>query len=499
MFWSVIAANKRKTYALIFLMGVFLLGTGYAVGMAVAVYNRPMAGLAGLAAAAFIWFVMLMVSLYGSDRVILSISNAKRVHRDKWPQLYNIVEEMKIASSLPKMPEIYIVEDTAPNAFAVGKSPEKCSICVTAGLLAACSRDELQGVVAHEVGHILNRDVMYMTVAATMLGSILLISDMFLRSFKYSPTIRFGSRSRISGAGGAGIIVLVASVFLAIVGPILARILYFSISRKREYLADATSARLTRYPEGLASALEKILKSTATLNFAPSATAPFYIANPYKQHLGGNAFATHPPLSERIRILRAMSAGAGYIDYMKAYIQVTNTRTSLLRASDITDTGRIEIRQASKASSGTELSHGVSRRKAGDIIRAMNNFVFVSCPCGVRIKLPPQYTGNQIRCPRCRRIHDIPETDNKNLRSILTASTALDGKNVMLEDPGQNMGIDLPSSRKQTVSLLPGKWQTFTCNHCGCSHELSPSFSGRRLTCSHCGSRITILQQASSN
>lgn len=484
MFWSVIAANKRKTLVLVFVMGALLLGTGYAAGMAVAGGNQPVAGLAGLATAAIIWFVMIMASLYGSDRVLLSIANAKRVNRDEWPQLYNIVEEMKIASSLPKMPEIYVIEDTSLNAFAVGKSTLKCSICVTAGMLAACSRDELQGVVAHEIGHILNRDILYMTVAATMLGSILLISDMFLRSFKYSRSFRFGSRSRISGSGGSGIIILVVSLALAIVGPILARILYFSISRKREYLADATSARLTRYPEGLASALEKILKSPVSLNFTPSATAPFYIANPNKQHLSGSAFATHPPLSERIRILRSMTGGAGYMDYLKSYIQVTNRRRSLIKASDITDTGRIEIRQASGDSQRTESSHGLSRRTAGDIIRAMNNFVFISCPCGLRIKIPPHYTGNQITCPRCRRTHKVSEPGGEKPEAILTARAALDTK-----DP-------LPQKKAQTVRFMPGKWHSFTCDRCGCPHELSPRFSGSRLTCTHCGNTITIEKQS---
>ncbi|MGC9324838.1 MAG: M48 family metallopeptidase, partial [Desulfomonilia bacterium] len=424
MFWSIIAANKRKTIILAVSMGVFLVLMGYLIGMAFVDVYHPMAGLAGLGVALIVWTVMLMVSFWGSDRLFLGMSNAREVGKESYPQLYNVVEEMKIASSLPKMPKIYVVDDPAPNAFAVGKSPHNSAICVTAGLLATCNRDELQGVVAHEIGHILNRDILYMTVAATMLGSILIITDVFLRSMRYSSTMRFGSRSRNRSGGRLGAVILLATLVLAILGPILARILYFSISRRREYLADATSARLTRYPEGLASALEKISTAPGKLSSAPSAIAPFYTVNPYKQHLSSSPFATHPPLEERIRILRAMSMGAGYLDYMKAYVDVTGRREALVRHSDLPDTPGVEIRQPLSETSSAETSPAQARKKTGDMLRALNNFAFIPCLCGMRIKVPPEYDADSITCPRCGRNHTIPATDAQALGAVLATSAA---------------------------------------------------------------------------
>ena len=294
---------------LIFVMGVCLAALGYFIGMELtsAFSFNPIGeeaspvssdkGLIGLAIALGVWLVLMLVSLYASDNMILSMSGAYEAKRDLYPQLFNVVEEMKIAGSLPVMPKVYVMEDPSPNAFAVGKSPETSAVCVTAGLLAVCNRDELQGVIAHEMGHIMNRDVLFMTVAATMLGSITFISDFYLRTLRYSAIGRYTSSSRSGGKGGGWFIII--AVLLSILSPILATILYFSISRKREYLADATSARLTRYPEGLASALDKISASPAKLINVSKATAPFYIVNPLTVDNAG-LFSTHPPILERI-------------------------------------------------------------------------------------------------------------------------------------------------------------------------------------------------------
>lgn len=488
MFWSVIAANKRKTALLIVLMGIFLMATGGMIGAALADAYHPYAGLAGAAAACGVWVVMLCVSLFASDRVLLGLSHAREVTREMYPQLHNVVEEMAIAGSLPALPRIFVVDDPAPNAFAMGKSPEKSFICVTAGMLAMCGRDELQGVVAHEISHILNRDVLYMTVAATMLGSILLLSDMFIRSFRYSSTARLASRSRRAGGRAAGPLIIV-SLILAIIGPILARVLYFSISRRREYLADATSARLTRYPEGLACALEKIGQSTELLSVAPAATAPFYIVNPYRQHISGSAFATHPPLQERVKILRAMSRGAGYLDYLRAYVQVTNRRRALLPASDLAEADRVDIRQASRDSSAPA-TRAESARRAGDIIRAMNGFAFITCTCGLKLKLPPEYPGDRIACPRCRRELAVHKPDIQAAGAVLSASSAMGGPARAGEDCSTQGKRD--PQAVQESRFTPGKWQKITCEACGHDYEISPRFNGRKLTCSGCGSTIRV-------
>ncbi|MGI6387177.1 MAG: M48 family metallopeptidase [Desulfomonilia bacterium] len=493
MFWSVIAANRRKTVLLIVLMGLLLVLSGGMIGMAFTDVYHPFAGLIGAALAGAVWIAMLLMSLFASDTILLGLSRAHEVSRETYPQLFNVVEEMVIAGALPGMPRIFVVDDPAPNAFAMGKSPEKSCICVTAGLLAMCTRDELQGVVAHEISHILNQDVLYMTVAATMLGSILLLSDIFTRSFRYTSTVRLASRSRRAGGRAAGPL-LIVSLVLAVIGPILARVLYFSLSRKREYLADATSARLTRYPEGLASALQKIGESADTLTTAPSATAPFYIVNPYRQHLGNSAFATHPPLEERIRILRAMSLGAGYLDYHRAYVEVTRRREKLFPASELQDVGRVGIREDGQTSAPVRPARTESARRAGDIIRALNGFAFITCPCGLKIKLPPEYREARFVCPRCRRAHLVNRPDGKAVCSVLSGSAVMSrqasaGRAEPLNRSGRG-GRDAPMP--QEVCYQPGAWQKITCAGCGHEYEISPRFRARRMVCSGCGATIRL-------
>lgn len=488
MFWSVIASNKRKTVILIVFMGMFLILSGAVIAMAIAGKCNASVGAAGAAVASAVWIVMLLASLFASDSILLGVSRAHEVGKDVYPQLYNVVEEMVIAGSLPAMPKIFLVDDLSPNAFAMGKSPNKSCICVTAGLLAVCNRDELQGVVAHEIGHVLNRDVLYMTVAATMLGSIVFMSDAYLRSFRFGSASRLTSRSR-RGGKSAGVLVFL-SLILAVLGPVFARILYFSVSRRREYLADATSARLTRYPEGLASALEKIGSSPETLSDAPSVTVPFYIVNPNRQSLNDGVFATHPPLTERIGILRAMSRGAGYMDYMKAYIKVTRRHRALVPATDLEGAGKVEIRPPCGDFGNAPSSVGESSRRAGDIIRAMNGFTFITCRCGLKLKLPPEYPGGQVVCPRCKREHAVPGSDSGMLSSVLSASAVMSA-------PDDGTRIHAPQGRDQArdqeVRIAGGTWQQFTCSVCGHHYEISPRFGGRTLKCSTCGSVISFI------
>ncbi|MHC4153976.1 MAG: M48 family metallopeptidase, partial [Planctomycetota bacterium] len=245
--WELIRINRRKSITLLGLMALCLLLLGYIIGMAVL---GARGAYFGLIIAAIVWLILLMVSFSSGDQILLAASRAKPVTHDVHPQLFNIVEEMKI--------KVYIINDPAPNAFATGRKPETASVAVTAGLLAKLNRDELQGVVAHEISHILHRDILFVTLAGIMLGSIVLLSQVFLRGMFYSS---MGSRRRYSSGSGGGqaqLILLVIAIVVAILAPIMAYLLYFALSRKREYLADAGGARLTRYPEGLASALEKI-------------------------------------------------------------------------------------------------------------------------------------------------------------------------------------------------------------------------------------------------
>ena len=386
-------------------MAACLLGLGVIIGMAAA---GPDGGTLGLLIAGGIWLILTIISFSSGDQILLSASNAVPVTHDVHPQLFNVVEEMSIAAGLP-VPKVYIINDPSPNAFATGRSPKSASVAVTAGLLAKMNRDELQGVVAHEMSHILHRDILYVTLAGIMLGAVALISQVFLRSMFYGSF--GGSRRRYSGggrgAGGAAALMLLLAIAAAILAPILTQLLYFSLSRKREYLADAGSARLTRYPEGLASALEKLANDKAPqLSSANQVTAPLFIVNPFKkkgQWSLSDLTSTHPPISERIRILRSMAQGASFADYSQAYENVTKNRT-IVPASALTKED-VALRQSGDEAKGEQIQKQV--RQVGDIMRKVNGFIFLPCACGVTLKIPPDYKAETIECPRCRRVHDI--------------------------------------------------------------------------------------------
>ncbi|MCZ6776317.1 MAG: M48 family metallopeptidase, partial [Ignavibacteria bacterium] len=357
-----------------------------------------------------IWTVLSLVSYFRGSSILLAVSKAQEVTHDVHPRLFNIVEEMKIAANLPAMPKVYIIPDPAPNAFATGMKPEKSAVAVTAGLLSKLNRDELQGVVAHEMAHILNRDVLFVTFAGILLGSIVLISHVFLRGMFYSSLSgrRYSGSSR-GGGGQAQLVMMVVAIVLAILVPIMARLLYFAISRKREYLADASAARLTRYPEGLASALEKIASSNLDLASANKVTAPMYIANPLKKkgRKLSNLTSTHPPITERIQILRSMSHGVNFLDYQKAYSVAKGKSSPIIPTTELAKTADIPIR---KASSEKEEKRGKKKemRDLGDLMRKVNKYAFLVCTCGLKLKLPPDLKKNQIACPRCSREIEVP-------------------------------------------------------------------------------------------
>ncbi len=405
--WELIRANKRNSIFLMALMATVMLLVGAVIGLAV---FGPDGAFFGLLIGTVIWVVLALISFSSGDQILLAASRAKPVTHDVHPQLFNVVEEMKIAAGLPAMPKIYIINDAAPNAFATGRNPKSASVAVTAGLLGRLNRDELQGVIAHEISHILHRDILYVTLAGIMLGSITLMSQVFLRGVFWSS---MGSRRRYSsgnqGGGQAQIIMLVVAILVAILAPIMAYLLYFALSRKREYLADAGAARLTRYPEGLASALEKIANDPAPqLGAANSVTAPMYIANPLKKEGArqlSDLTSTHPPISERVRILRNMSQGASLKDYSLAYANVTHSKgvvpAAALRKEDV-PLREIQA-QPTKEEKVQQQLHQV-----GDIMRKVNGFVFLTCVCGLKLKVPPNFKSNAVKCPRCSHRLELP-------------------------------------------------------------------------------------------
>ena len=401
--WELIQANRRKSFVLFISLGLTLILLGYFFGGA---YYPDGGGYIGIFIALLIWGILSLISYFSGSKILLAVSGAKEITKEVHPQLFNVVEEMKISAGLPTMPKIYIINEIAPNAFATGIKPENSAVAVTAGLLARLNRDELQGVIAHEVSHIVNRDVLFMTFAGIMLGSIVLISEVFLRSLWFGGG-RYSSKSSKSSGQGQMIIMIVAIAF-AILAPILAQLLYFAISRKREYLADASAVRYTRYPEGLASALEKISDNTIELKTANKVTAPMYIVNPLKpkgQKLS-DLTSTHPPISERIRILRGISGGANYVDYETAFDKVKRGKEHLIPSSGLNDQTKIGLKDVAVTSAVLGLDKQ-TKRDAGDIMMKVNNYSFINCECGLKIKIPPDFKQKEFSCPRCGKTHKI--------------------------------------------------------------------------------------------
>ncbi|MFC1794039.1 M48 family metallopeptidase [Planctomycetota bacterium] len=407
--WELIRANKRNSILLMVLMASVLLLLGFIIGMA---FFGQEGGMFGLMIATAIWLVLTLISLSSGDQILLAASRAKLVTHEVHPQLFNVVEEMKIAAGLPTMPKIYIINDPAPNAFATGRNPKNASVAVTAGLLARLNRDELQGVIAHEMSHIVHRDILFVTLAGIMLGSIVLLSQVFLRGMFYSSM--GGSRRRYSsggkGGGQAQIVMLVIAIVAAIVAPMMAYLLYFALSRRREYLADAGAARLTRYPEGLASALEKIAGDPSPqLAVVNKVTAPMYIVNPFKkkkQMKLSDLTSTHPPISERIKILRNMSQGASFKQYSDAFTNVTHHKT-VVPVAALSEKEDVALRQAGAEATKKDRADKQTRQ-VGDIMRRVNQFIFLTCACGLKLKIPPNFKGNNVKCPRCNKILDLP-------------------------------------------------------------------------------------------
>ena len=295
--YSQISSNKLKTWVIITLFVIFITILIYIYGNASG-YGLSFAGIA-LIISGF----MSLGSYYYSDKIILSMSNAKQIAKKDNRELFRTVENLCLGGGLP-MPKIYIINDSAPNAFATGRDPKHAVVCVTTGILEKLNKLELEGVIAHELSHIRNFDIRLMAIVVILVGLVALLADFFMRSLWFN-----GNRRSREGNSVQGVFLLIGIV-LAVVSPIIATLIQLAVSRKREFLADASGVLLTRYPEGLAAALEKISKDKEPLEVANNATAHLYIANPFKGKISGSWFAslfnTHPPIKERIRILRSM-------------------------------------------------------------------------------------------------------------------------------------------------------------------------------------------------
>lgn len=295
---SSIRGNITKSYLVMILFVAFVVMAGYVMGQALGYGNG------------FMWFAVLFAvvssfsSYYWGDQIVLAMSGARPADRTRDFDFYTVTENLAIAAGLPK-PKLYVIDDTAMNAFATGRDPNHAVVCATSGILSRLDRRELEGVIAHELSHIKNYDIRLMALVAVLVGTVVYLADFFMRSLWWG-----GGRRRDDRNGNSGEIMLILGIVLAILSPILATLIQLAVSRNREYLADASGALLTRYPDGLASALQKLAKDREVLEAATNATAHLYIANPFKGKQFGTWFAglfdTHPPIEERIKRLRAM-------------------------------------------------------------------------------------------------------------------------------------------------------------------------------------------------
>ena len=536
--WEAIAQNKRRSWMLIGVMGLLLVGLGYVIGAVIYLQWAPVTALAkktfragqvsaslqsnldrmqksqdddsehvgskrhledmntllsqsdrlinlghdmvavakssgyinpggfiGAGVAVVVWLIMALVALFGGDSVLLRTAGAYRVEKENAPQLWNVVEEMTIASSLGAMPRVYIIEDDAPNAFAVGRNPEKAAVAVTSGLLKRLTRDELQGVIAHEIGHIRNLDVRFMTLAAVMVGSIVLLSEVFMYYLWFGGGRRSSSRR---GGGQAQIILLVVGILAAILAPVVARMLYFACSRRREYLADASAAQFTRFPDGLASALETIAAQPRAEKKVSRTMAPLYIINPLQSRAAVGMFSTHPPTHERVKILRSMGGRAGLNDYEEAYRKVHGAKTHCIGKGTLGASERIDARAPTPEPKSSKEQAIKRAREVVGVLDHLAGFIPIACACGVNLKLPPLFSRAFLLCPRCGKKHDVP-----------TAR----------EDAGKKDRS--PATGPATYKRKGKGWESFKCP-CGGVVQLSPKFAAEHTSCRKCGRHIKI-------
>jgi len=311
-FYQQIGANRRQSLLLVTILTALLAVFGFVIGYALS--GAWQGGVAALVIAVVISLILTSLSYFSGDSLVLATSGAREVNETNAPQLMNVVRELSIAADIP-MPRVYVIDDTAPNAFATGRDPQHASVAITSGLLEKLDREELQGVIGHELSHVRNLDIRFTLLVATLVGSIALLADFFLRFTFWGGMSGRRGRSNDSGGGGLALVMLAIGLVMAVLAPIAAAFVQMAVSRQREYLADASSVELTRNPYGLERALAKIAGDKEVLEVANRATQHLYIVNPIKkwESRASGLMATHPPIVDRINRLRALS-GEGPMD-----------------------------------------------------------------------------------------------------------------------------------------------------------------------------------------
>lgn len=489
--WEAIRANRRRSTWLMLAMGAVLIALGASLGiLGVSWAGQPalddqlLGALLGSVLAIVVWLGSWIYTAADGDGMVLRSVGARRIEKADHPRLWNIVEEMSIAAGLKKMPGVYVIDSSAPNAFAVGHTPDNSSVAFTSTLLRTLNRDELQGVAAHEIGHIVNEDVRFMTQAAVLVGGVELLSQFLIRLGPLG-----GHGRRIAGAGGGGggnkgggggAAPLMAIAFLvAILSPLAIRLLYYACSRTREYLADASAARLTRYPDGLASALEKIAahQMTSPATEVNSAVAPLYIVNPLERLQLSGISSTHPPTSNRVKILRAMGGGAGYVDYEAALKKVEGERLRLPELELAARTGE-RLRSRSADPNQDPLEDPVSRAHAAlDLIDVMAGYTTVLCQCGLRVKTPPESNAAHIGCPRCGRVLNVPRSEAEKASQPVALPAAAEVNGAL------------------SYQRAASDWEAFSCS-CGQTIQLGAGYPLDYTICAKCDRRIEIARKS---
>ena len=305
-FFAQASANRRNSFLLALFVVVILGLLGFFVGYAIS--GEPAGGVAATGAAVLLGGLIAVGTYFQGDKLVLAASGARQVDAQSAPQLMNVVQELAIAANVP-MPNVYLIDDTAPNAFATGRDPEHASVAITTGLLEKLDREELQGVIGHELSHVRNLDIRFALIVGVMVGAIAILADFFLRFTFWGGGRRGRDRD---GGGGAQAIIFFIAIALAILAPIIARFIQLAVSRQREYLADASAVELTRNPYGLERALAKISGDTEVLEVANRGTQHMYFTNPIKkfEERSSNLFSTHPAIVDRINRLRELTGEA---------------------------------------------------------------------------------------------------------------------------------------------------------------------------------------------
>jgi heat shock protein HtpX len=493
--WELIRSNKRKCIVAAILLLIILLILIYATGFIIYIFYifaystfnvnigidtfHSQYSIICLIVALLTWLIWtIIVSLYADD-IILKVSKVVPAPKEFFPRLYNIVEEMKIAAGLSRMPNIYLMVDSAPNAFATGVRDNKMSIVVTTGLLEIMNRDELQGVIAHEMSHIYNKDSRFMVFVSTLVGSIFIVTDILIRYYlaqdSSSDNRRYSSEDEDGGDAIIGLVitlVIIPSFLFVISSRIIAYFSYFYMPKKREYLADAMAVQLTRYPEGLASALEKTSKTVENLVRVSPITAPIFFVNPIKRKNEklSDISRTHPPISKRIEILRKMGGYADYKTYDLAHRQVTNKK-KIIPVSTLGKSKKIPV---IKPSVTEGLFTEGAKKYIYKYLYAFSEHKFITCSCGLKVIVPPDSKSITI-CPKCG---NLLETSKAVMTTFVEKTQNKEVINTQQMEP-------LVYKRKSKG------WETIECV-CGHFLTLSPVFLGNNISCTSCGRIIKI-------